>query len=90
MAPQAISRGKQSSFPPAEQGECPRRPRMNLRNGISPTCVSACASERGRSSNGEMDAAAWTEESGAERETFEQDVAVAVKDGKRRAGHGQS
>ena len=35
-----------------------------------------------------MDAAAWTVESGAERETFEQDVAVAVKDGKRR-GHVQ-
>ena len=68
---------------------------MNLRNGISPTCVSACASERGRSSNargegGEMDAAAWTVESGAKRETFEQDVAVAVKDGKRQAGHVQS
>ena len=67
---------------------------MNLRNGISPTCVSACASERGRSSNargegGEMDAAAWTVESGAERETFEQDVAVAVKDGKRQPGHVQ-
>ena len=33
-----------------------------------------------------MDAAAWTEKSGAERETFEQDVAVAVKDGKRQLG----
>ena len=52
---------------PSEQGECPRRPRMNLRNGISPTCACACASERGPSSNvrgdEEMDAAGWTEAS---------------------------